>query len=74
MGGNENPRVRVARCADRTSNDLQDTAGALWIASGIITPSGDNAKDRLIAKTQGFGVQTGAGIIMCETTGILSFP
>ena len=57
--------------ADRTSNDLQDTAGALWIASGIITPSGDNAEDCLIAKTQGFGVQTGAGIIMCETTGIL---
>ncbi|HYA85719.1 MAG TPA: phosphatase PAP2 family protein [Nitrospirota bacterium] len=65
------PVFRSQEHADRTRNELRDTAAAIWIASGLVTPSGDSYEDWLLAKTQGFGVQAGAGILMRETVGVL---
>jgi hypothetical protein len=57
--------------ADGMSNDLRDTAGVIWIASAVATPSGDTAEDWSLAKLKGLGVETGAGILTRGIVGAL---
>jgi membrane-associated phospholipid phosphatase len=53
------------------SNDLRDAAGAIWIMTAVITPSGDTGGDWSLAKLKGLGVETGGGILMRGTVGAL---
>lgn len=57
--------------ADRASYNLRDASTAIWLASCAATPSGDDGEDWIVAKTEGVAVQTGAGILMRETVGVL---
>ena len=67
--------------ADRMSDNLVRASGALWLASGLATPSegdggaehgsGDETDEWLPNKARGLGVQTGAGVVVRSTVGIL---
>ena len=67
--------------ADRMSDNLVRISGALWLASGLATPSGgdgsgehaggDEADEWLPNKARGLGVQTGAGVVVRSTVGML---
>ncbi|MGE5173662.1 MAG: phosphatase PAP2 family protein [Betaproteobacteria bacterium] len=57
--------------ADHMSDYLLEASGAIWVASGVATPSGNESGDWIMAKIKGFSVQTGAGILMRETVGFL---
>jgi len=67
----ETPVYGSRERADRMSYELRDAAGAIWVASGIAAPSGDAPGEWAVAKAEGFGVQTGAGILMREAVGYL---
>lgn len=68
---NTTPLYGSQRNAGHVSNRLRDAAGAIWVVSALATPSGDTFADWTIAKTEGFGVQTGAGILMRGSVGLL---
>ena len=53
--------------ADQMSTALLDASGAVWVASGMVTPSGDSTGDWLEAKAKGFGVEGGAGAVTLGT-------
>ncbi len=53
--------------ADEMSTALLDVSGAVWAASGMVEPSGDNREDWLEAKVKGFGVESGAGAVTLGT-------
>ena len=67
--------------ADRMSDNLVRASGALWLASGLATPSGgdggaehgsgDEADVWFPNKARGLGVQAGAGVVVRSMVGIL---
>ncbi len=56
--------------AARMSNNLRDASEAVWLASAVAAPGGDDA-GWMVDKSKGIGLQTGAGILMRETVGVL---
>jgi membrane-associated phospholipid phosphatase len=67
----ENPVFGSRRNASRMSDDLLESSGVVWVVSGVAAPGGDAFGQWSINKVRGFGVQTGAGILMRETVGFL---
>jgi hypothetical protein len=67
----ENPVFGSRRNASRMSDDLLETSGVVWVVSGVAAPSGGTFEEWSVNKAQGFGIQTGAGILMRETVGFL---
>jgi len=67
----EHPVFGTRRNASRMSDDLLETSGAVWVVSGVASPGGDAFGEWSANKARGFGVQTGAGILMRETVGFL---
>ena len=67
----ENPVFGSRRNASRMSDDLLEASGVVWVVSGVAAPSGGTFEEWSVNKVQGFGVQTGAGILMRETVGFL---
>lgn len=64
------------RNADQVSDNLKRASGALWLVSGLATPSGDDGSsdeegEWFLNKARGLGVQTGAGVLLRSTVGIL---
>lgn len=64
------------RNADRASDKLKHASGALWLASGLATPSGDDGGgdeegEWLLNKARGLGIQAGTGVLLRSTVGIL---
>lgn len=59
------------RNADQMSDNLARASGALWLASGLATPSGDETEEWFPNKARGFGIQMGAGVLLRSTVGIL---
>lgn len=59
------------RNADQMSDHLLRASGALWLASGLATPSGSEEGVWFQNKAQGIGVQMGAGILLRSTVGLL---
>jgi membrane-associated phospholipid phosphatase len=57
------------RNAENKSNDLLKAAGAVWVASGVAAPSGDTVGEWVIDKAEGFGIETGTGVLMREAVG-----
>jgi membrane-associated phospholipid phosphatase len=57
--------------AEQMSDDLQRSAGALWIVSAVITPGGDEISDWAVNKAWGIGIQTGTGVLLKRTVGFL---
>jgi membrane-associated phospholipid phosphatase len=57
--------------ASRKSDDLKLISSALWLSSGLATPSGDDSQTWVMNKARGLGVQTGALIVLGETVGVL---
>ncbi len=54
------------RNADRMSDHLKSAAAALWIASAVATPSGDEPGEWVLNKARGFGVQIASGFLQRE--------
>lgn len=59
------------RNADQMSDNLKRVSGALWLASGVATPGGDNAGEWFLNKALGLGIQAGAGGLLRSTVGML---
>jgi hypothetical protein len=59
------------RNAEQMSDNLMHAAGALWVMSGMATPSGEEAGEWLLNKAGGLGIQTGTGILLRSTVGAL---
>lgn len=57
--------------AQRASDNLKRASGALWLVSGLATPSGDEAGTWIENKASGLGVQAGVGVLLRSTIGIL---
>jgi hypothetical protein len=57
--------------ADEMSDVLKETSGALWVVSGLVTPSGDDAGEWARNKLRGFSVQFGSGFLLRETVGLV---
>lgn len=57
--------------ADQMSDNLLRASGALWAASTLATPSGDESGAWIQNKAQGVGVQFGAGVLLRGTVGTL---
>jgi len=53
------------------STAMLDATGAIWIASGLVAPSGDSTAGWIEAKAKGFGVEGGAGIVTLGTVEVL---
>lgn len=59
------------RDADQMSDNLKRASSALWLASGLATPSGNEEGEWFLNKARGLGVQTGAGMLLRSTVGML---
>jgi len=59
------------RNADQMSDSLARASGALWVASGLATPSGEETEEWFSNKARGLGIQMGAGVLLRSTVGIL---
>lgn len=62
------------RNAEQMSDHLLRASGAMWLASGLATPYGDDGNEEgewFPNKAQGIGVQMGAGILLHGTVGML---
>lgn len=59
------------RNADQMSDNLKHASGALWLASGLATPSNGDEGEWLLDKVSGLGIQAGAGVLLRSTVGIL---
>jgi membrane-associated phospholipid phosphatase len=63
------------RNADQVSDNLKHASGALWLVSGLATPSGDDGGDDgegwFAHKALGLGIQAAAGGLLRSTVGIL---
>lgn len=64
------------RNADQMSDSLKRASGALWLASGLAIPSGDDGGGNeegewFLNKARGLGVQAGAGALLRSTVGVL---
>jgi membrane-associated phospholipid phosphatase len=57
--------------AEQMSDDLLHAAGAVWIVSAVITPSGEEILDWTVNKAWGIGIQAGTGILLRKTVGFL---
>jgi membrane-associated phospholipid phosphatase/predicted small secreted protein len=67
----ENPVFGSRRNASRMSDDLEEALGIVWVASGVAAPSSDSFGQWSINKARGFGVQTGAAVLMRGTVGYM---
>lgn len=67
----KHPVFDTRQNAGRMSDDLLDASGVVWVVSGVAAPSSDSFGQWSVNKAQGFGVQTGAGILMRGTVGFL---
>ncbi len=59
------------RNAEQMSDNLMHASSVLWLASGLATPGGNDAGEWLLNKASGLGIQTGTGILLRETVGVL---
>ena len=66
-----NPVFGSQQNADRMSDRLLRASGALWLGSGLATPSGNEEGEWFQNKAQGIGVQMGAGVLLRSTVGVL---
>lgn len=59
------------RNAEQASDNLKRASGALWLASGLVAPSGGEEGEWLQNKANGLAIQAGAGALLRGTVGIL---
>ncbi len=66
------------RNADQMSDNLKRVSGALWLATGLATPSGDGGGDQgdgdgewFLNKASGLGIEAGTGALLRSTVGML---
>jgi len=57
--------------ADQMSDHLKHASAALWIVSGVATPSGDGFEQWSLNKARGFAVQLSSGFLLRETVGYM---
>lgn len=65
------PLYGSQRNAEKRSDELLGVAGAIWVVSGVAAPGGETVEQWTINKARGFGVETGAGILVVGTVGYL---
>jgi hypothetical protein len=67
----QTPVFGSERNAEQMSDNLMHASAALWVMSGLATPGGDEAGEWLLNKASGLGIQTGAGILLRSTVGVI---
>jgi hypothetical protein len=67
----QTPVFGSERNAEQMSDNLMHASAALWVMSGLATPSGGETGGWLLNKASGLGIQTGAGILLRSTVGVI---